>query len=144
MIRRATYRTDRKSIIRLVYRELWPHKSSPRGRFPRKDVIQRLRKREVLVKVSGKGNVIGFIMMKPQGDTLFIDMLAVEQAVQGRGIGTSLLLAAERLAVRRGYRYVRLFVDETNWRAMQFYDRMGYASVNYVQEISCYLYEKCQ
>lgn len=144
MIRRASYRLDHSSIIRLAHRELWPYKqlSFPGRRFPRKEVIRRLRKREVFVKVSDKGTVIGFIMMKAQGGSLFIDMLAVDRSAQGHGIGKSLLCAAERLAMRRRCQNVRLFVDDMNWRAMQFYNRMGYVSINYVHEIRCYLYEK--
>lgn len=55
--------------------------------------------------------------------TGYINMMSVAQAWQGRGVGTALLLDAERW---RGPRGMSLIVSDENERARRFYGRKGY------------------
>jgi ribosomal protein S18 acetylase RimI-like enzyme len=61
----------------------------------------------------------------PQG---FIAYMAVEPALQRRGIGTALLSAAESEAKRRGLPYMTLMVTEGNVAAQALYERGGYVT----------------
>jgi len=144
MIRRAVYRTDRESIVRLVYRELWPftRRTFPGRRFSRKDVLQRLRIRHVFVKVGKNGDILGFIMAATVRGGLFIDLLAVDRQVQHQGIGATLMSVIERMGRRNGLTYATLFVDDSNMTAMRFYEKLGYVRSGYVIATRCYVYQK--
>jgi ribosomal protein S18 acetylase RimI-like enzyme len=61
----------------------------------------------------------------PQG---FIAYMAVEPALQRRGIGAALLAAAENEAKRRGLPYMTLMVTEGNLAAQSLYERGGYVT----------------
>jgi GNAT superfamily N-acetyltransferase len=56
--------------------------------------------------------------------TGYINMMSVAEAWQGQGIGTALLLDAERW---RGPRGMSLIVSNENTKARRFYERNGYA-----------------
>ena len=58
--------------------------------------------------------------------TGYINLMAVAEAWQGRGIGTALLLDAERW---RGPRGMRVIVSDENAGARRFYERNGYAEI---------------
>lgn len=80
-----------------------------------------------------EGRPVGFVLMiddmpdeitsMPQG---FIAYMAVEPALQGRGIGKKLLEAAEREARRHGLPYICLMVTEENAAARALYAGAGY------------------
>lgn len=55
-----------------------------------------------------------------------IEVLAVEPAAEGRGIGRRLVEAAETWAKGKGYRRMTLNVFHTNTRARALYERAGY------------------
>ena len=61
----------------------------------------------------------------PQG---FIAYMAVEPALQRRGVGSALLKAAETEAKRRGLPYMTLMVTEGNLAAQTLYERGGYVT----------------
>ncbi|WP_439576492.1 GNAT family N-acetyltransferase [Elioraea sp.] len=54
-----------------------------------------------------------------------VEDVVVDQPYRGRGIGRALLAAAEAWARRRGAVRIALLADETNLRALDFYDRLG-------------------
>jgi GNAT superfamily N-acetyltransferase len=66
-----------------------------------------------------------------------VEVLAVETAAQGQGVGRRLMAAAEAWAKGRGYRRVTLNVFAQNERARQFYERLGYTpeTVHYLKEL---------
>lgn len=47
----------------------------------------------------------------------------------GRGLGRRLMEVAERVAAERGYRLMRLEVNEHNARAIRIYERAGYRRI---------------
>ena len=66
-----------------------------------------------------------------------VEVLAVEPAARRRGVGQTLMAAAEEWARSRGYRRITLNVFAQNERARQFYDRLGYQpeTVHYHREL---------
>jgi len=67
---------------------------------------------------------------------MLLDLLAVDRNSQGQGWGTALLRQAESYARSRGYREMKLFVDEANVKARRFYARLGYYEERYVPSLS--------
>jgi len=66
-----------------------------------------------------------------------VEVLAVETASQGQGVGRLLMDAAEAWARSRGYRRITLNVFAQNERARQIYERLGYEpeTVHYLKEL---------
>ncbi|MEP6573713.1 MAG: GNAT family N-acetyltransferase [Gemmatimonadota bacterium] len=55
-----------------------------------------------------------------------VEVLAVDESAEGRGIGRALMDAAEGWAVSRGYRRITLNVFAANERARGVYEHLGY------------------
>jgi ribosomal protein S18 acetylase RimI-like enzyme len=72
--------------------------------------------------------VVGLSMgqHRPEKGELYVDGVAVSPAVRGGGIGTRLLDEVAMIAREDGFRWVRLDVVDTNPRAQQLYERLGY------------------
>jgi ribosomal protein S18 acetylase RimI-like enzyme len=62
-------------------------------------------------------------------DRFIIDGIFVSQQARGQGVGTALLDAAGREALRLGYREMRLEVVDTNTRAQALYERRGFRAI---------------
>jgi GNAT superfamily N-acetyltransferase len=62
------------------------------------------------------------------GPVALLDELYVVPVERGRGIGTSLLQAAERECIGRGSELLEINVDGEDVDARRFYERHGYAS----------------
>jgi ribosomal protein S18 acetylase RimI-like enzyme len=55
-----------------------------------------------------------------------VEVIAVEEGAERRGVARSLMDAVEQWAKRRGYGWVTLNVFDRNSRARALYDRLGY------------------
>ena len=64
------------------------------------------------------------------GYHLYIDDLIVDECVQGKGIGSALLLLAERFAMSEKCHYVRLAAGIIRVRAHEFYEQLSYRRVS--------------
>lgn len=60
------------------------------------------------------------------GPVGLIEDVIVSRAYQGKGIGASLLRAAEAWAKEHGLTRLQLLADRANTPALEFYDRMGW------------------
>jgi GNAT superfamily N-acetyltransferase len=105
-------------------------------------IRERLRRCTTFVAMSGGRVPSGFISLKPEKQTMYVDMLAVHPRSQGRGIGSRLLEHAERTALQAGCNEVSLWVDEANRSAQQFYAAKRYEPIHYDPTIKCYLLTK--
>jgi ribosomal protein S18 acetylase RimI-like enzyme len=54
----------------------------------------------------------GVLVPIPEENSMLLDNVAVAPAAQGLGLVRRMLQFAERLAVDRGYRYIRLYTNE--------------------------------
>lgn len=75
---------------------------------------------------SGRGRLIGTVMVGHDGHRGWVYYLAVDPARQGEGIGRALMAAAETWLAQRGIPKVQLMVRATNASVVAFYERLGY------------------
>lgn len=72
------------------------------------------------------GTIAGLIVLIPKEDHLLLDNIAVDPALQGRGIGKALMDFAEQEARRRGYRALKLYTHEKMTENLAMYPALGW------------------
>ncbi|WP_377809253.1 GNAT family acetyltransferase [Azospirillum sp. A29] len=73
------------------------------------------------------GRVVATAMVGQDGHRGWIYYVAVDPALQGRGLGRRMVAEAEGWLAAAGMPKVQLLVRETNQRVLAFYERLGYA-----------------
>lgn len=86
-----------------------------------------------LVEYDCSGHIIAGLLGGTYWGWLYVDILWVDEAYRGRGIGSSLLLEAEREAKRRGCHHAHL--DTMSWQAPGFYRKHGYELIGILPDI---------
>ena len=86
-----------------------------------------------LIEYDENGNAIGGILGGTYWGWMYIDILWVHENHRKKGIGTKLLLAAEKEALRRGCHHVHL--DTMSWQAPEFYKKHGYEVIGILSDI---------
>jgi len=71
----------------------------------------------------------GLVWGEEQGDELYVHKLAVARHLAGRGIGAEILRWAQRLALERGKRRLRLDTWDGNRKMREYYERQGFRHV---------------
>ena len=87
--------------------------------------------------------VVGYIRLQTQSDYFsgekhgYVANLAVDQSLEGRGLGRMLLEKAEEWTRAKGYARLKLHVFAENRRASQIYENYGYEQdvIQYVKTI---------
>jgi len=85
-----------------------------------------------LIAEDEQGVAIGFIQCKREYDPFsgvdraYVQMLAVDEAAEGQGVGRALLERATLWAEEKGLEGLSLHVFATNARARAFYAKMGF------------------
>lgn len=80
--------------------------------------------RVVLTARDAAGELVGGLVGLGFWNGLFIELLWVDAAARGNGIGTSLMRAAESEARKRGWEVC--FLSTFTFQAPRFYPRLGY------------------
>jgi ribosomal protein S18 acetylase RimI-like enzyme len=84
--------------------------------------------------LDASGQKLGAITLKPNGEDEPVQGwrigIAVEPQARGHRVGQHLLERAIAFAREKGARYVNLFVDPTNRRAIALYHRVGFVEVD--------------
>ena len=86
-----------------------------------------------LVEYDADGNIIAGLLGGTYWGWMYVDILWVHESHRGKGIGSRLLLVAEREAVRRGCHHVHL--DTMSWQAPVFYQKHGYEIIGVLPDI---------
>jgi ribosomal protein S18 acetylase RimI-like enzyme len=84
--------------------------------------------------VEHDGAVMGILVLIPEKDAMLLDNIAVAPAAQGLGLGRTMLMFAERSAIDRGYRRIRLFTNEAMMENIALYSRIGYVETHRAEE----------
>ncbi|UVF18301.1 GNAT family N-acetyltransferase [Microvirga terrae] len=82
----------------------------------------------------GEGRILGVLVLIPEPDTMLLDNVAVSPDAQGRGYGRLLIAFAERLAIERGLKAVRLYTNEAMSENIRLYERLGFVETHRAQE----------
>jgi ribosomal protein S18 acetylase RimI-like enzyme len=86
------------------------------------------------VALDASGQKLGAITLKPNGEDKLVQGwrigIAVEPQARGQRVGQRLLERAIAFAREKGARYVNLFVDPTNRRAIALYHRVGFVELD--------------
>lgn len=72
------------------------------------------------------GDVVGVLVTVPHAEHLLVENVAVDPAVQGRGVGAVLLERAAIEARARGLRELRLYTNAAMRENLVYYPRRGY------------------
>ncbi len=86
----------------------------------------------VVVAVEGNAPVSGIAVVTLAPEAMsgapgaHLEAIALAPEAQGKGVGTALISAAERMAQERGATCLTLHVFEANTHALKFYERLDY------------------
>ena len=86
-----------------------------------------------LVDYDAEGNVIAGLLGGTYWGWMYVDILWVHEDYRKKGIGTRLLLEAEKQALERGCHHVHL--DTMSWQAPEFYQKHGYEVIGILLDI---------
>ena len=86
-----------------------------------------------IVEYDANGNIIGGILGGTYWGWMYVDILWVHENHRYKGIGSKLLLEAEKEAVQRGCHHVHL--DTMSWQAPEFYQKHGYEVIGILPDI---------
>jgi GNAT superfamily N-acetyltransferase len=128
---RPAERRDVDPVARLT-RDAYQHYTARIGRAPAPmgaDYAAAVDGGTVWIAEDG-GRLLGFVVLVDADDHLRLDGVAVDPAVQGRGVGAQLLALAEDEARRRGYGRVELYTNEAMTENLAYYPRQGYVETH--------------
>ncbi|WP_291048744.1 GNAT family N-acetyltransferase [Herbiconiux sp.] len=77
-----------------------------------------------------ESRVDGMLVFSLDAEELLVENIAVSPQAQGSGLGSALLAQAERIAVKRGKHWVRLYTNEAMVENLAFYPRRGYVETH--------------
>lgn len=80
------------------------------------------------------GELAGFVVVRPAGDYLLVENVAVAPAFQGAGLGRRLLEAAEVRARAAGLSELRLYTNVVMTENLAYYPRLGYRETHRANE----------
>ena len=77
-----------------------------------------------------KGMLIGYMMLKVEGDSGYIDDIVVAKKEQGKGVGCALVRYAEAFAKSKNCHIMKTDTTENadgvSWKSYNFWIKMGY------------------
>ena len=86
-----------------------------------------------IIEYDKDGNIIGGILGGAYWGWMYIDILWVREDCRRKGLGSKLLIEAEKEAIRRGCHHVH--VDTMSWQAPKFYEKHGYETIGILPDI---------
>lgn len=73
------------------------------------------------------GHVVGVLVMRRQGQALFVENIAVHPRAQGQGLGRRLMAFVEQQARAWQLAEVTLYTNEAMTENLVFYERLGFS-----------------
>jgi N-acetylglutamate synthase-like GNAT family acetyltransferase len=80
------------------------------------------------------GTIVGLLVLVARPDHLLLENVAVDPALQARGIGARLLATAEEQAAALGLSEIRLYTNVAMTENLSYYPRHGYAQTHRARE----------
>lgn len=129
-------RSDEAGAAQALARAAYQHYVARMGREPAPmlaDYGTLIAAGEVHLLESG-GRLRGLIVLRSDGDALFVENVAVERAAQGQGLGRALMAFAEAEARRRGAARIELYTNVLMTENLAFYPRLGFREIGRWEE----------
>lgn len=104
------------AIARAALKGLVAHNTAKAGRTKWKRFAFSARGKDGEVK----GGLVGYTMW----NWCFVELLWIDEALRGTGIGSDLMAKAEALAMKRGARHI--YLDTFSFQGDGFYQKLGY------------------
>lgn len=122
--------SDRESIYGL-FTEMMRSIFNTEDDYPYEEgKIEKFWNGEDVIYVAEDDGVVAFLSVEiyhePQ-EYMYLDDLSVTQGYRNMGIGTELMLAAERYARKLRMPVIVFHVEKSNTRARRLYERLGYS-----------------
>jgi ribosomal protein S18 acetylase RimI-like enzyme len=86
-----------------------------------------------ILKYTEADEILGMVMLKNQGESLYLGMLTVAPDLQGSGIGKKLLYASEVFAKEQGVSKIEMTVISIRTELVAWYERHGYTRTGEVR-----------
>lgn len=91
-------------------------------------LLAMLEKKNAIILVADNNTELeGCVYLERQGDAMYLGMLTVKPAIQGKGLGAQLMQVAERKAMDEGCKKMKITVITVRNELIAFYKRKGYA-----------------
>lgn len=87
-------------------------------------------------------NPCGFIWYSLKGMRLHINTIIIDKEHQSKGIGGNIFKELEKKAIESKIPYLQLGVQGVNKRARDFYKKLGFMDIGYMNEFDTYYMEK--
>lgn len=98
------------------------------------DFATQISEGKVHVGVDESGEVCGYVVFYPRGDSVHLENVAISPDHQGKGYGGQLVAFVERQARERGIATVDLYTNEKMTENIALYPRLGYEEVGRWEE----------
>ena len=89
------------------------------------DYIAAIENHQVWIVEEG-GEILAVLVLIAEPDAMTLENVAVSERLQGRGVGSRLLVFAEAEAARQGYDEILLYTNEMMGDNAAYYARRGY------------------
>jgi ribosomal protein S18 acetylase RimI-like enzyme len=121
------YKSADKNAVVKLWEEVF-HYTAPYSR-PERALKLKLKQKDGLLFVAdaGRDGVAGTVMAGFDGHRGWIYSLAVREGTREKGIGTSLMLRAEKELKKRGAPKIKLQIMPSNKKVVKFYEKLGYS-----------------
>lgn len=142
-------KTDLQSILDLQYiafqseARLLNNYNIPPLKQKISDITADFQRGIILKAVDEKGRIVGSVRGYPENDTVYIGKLIVAPEMQGRGIGTKLLMEIENVYPDKRY---EIFTSSESDKNIRLYEKLGYKplkSEHISEQIKMVFLEKC-
>lgn len=88
---------------------------------------------KTLFKYTENDRLAGCVCLEQNGDHMYIGMLTTDPSLQGKGIGKTMLHAAEAHAVQLGCTLIEMTVITERTELIAWYERQGYKNTGMVK-----------
>jgi predicted N-acetyltransferase YhbS len=88
--------------------------------------VRELLSKGIFLLLEEEARLLACVYLETRGDRVYLGMLSVEQDVQGRGLGRSMMREAEEFARRAGHVAIDLRIVHVREELPPYYRKLGY------------------
>jgi len=118
---------DIKTVMQIESKDFdfpWKEKSS---------FINYTERRDAFVVRTKKNVIVGYVLIKPRGDTLWLCKMAIDPDYRRKGLGRFIIDWAQKYAIDQSATRLSLSVRASNYEAIEFYRHTGFKEVQRIE-----------